>query len=647
VSGAPDAPPDDPLPEGPPPDATRLRAGRTAAPDSDPFRPGLPRAEPAIGLTPGTLILHTYRVVRLINRGGMGEIYRAEHADQKTQHAIKIILPELVGDESIATLFLREAEALRKIRHDAIVGYDGLFRDETGRLHLVMEYVEGPSLRERIAQGALAPEEVGRLRDRLAAGLAEAHDRGIFHRDVSPDNIILEHGVLDRAKVIDFGIAKLADTNTQTIIGEGFAGKMTWASPEQVGLFGGQVDGRSDIYSLGLVLAAAARGRPLEMGRTMMGTIEARKTVPPLDGVPPSLAGQIRPMLAPDPLDRPHSMRSLIAPPAPAAGHRPARYQPARPPRAGGGLSRTWLWAAAAPVVLAIGGGAWWVTRHPDILPWFDHPVPTPSGGGSTDSPTVPPPSPPPAGTTTSVPPSPPVQEPTTVPPPPAGGTTTSPPPSTGTAPPVPSPPPVQGPTTVPPPPPTSGSTISPPPPAGTTTSVPPLPPVQGPTTVPPPPNDWPDTVPPPPPSGGTTTVPPPPSVGGSKPASPPPPPVVPPEESLLTGPLPAPSTPVLMRIVQRPPQEIYAIGLRYLTEKQDAQTALALWLEASDRGSGDAAFGVARFYDPLLWDLGPHPFTAPNADRARQFYELALRRGIADARGRLRTLPPKAEPTP
>jgi len=121
----------------------------------------------------------------------------------------------------------------------------------------------------------------------------------------------------------------------------------------------------------------------------------------------------------------------------------------------------------------------------------------------------------------------------------------------------------------------------------------------------------------------------------------------VPQEESLLTGPLPTPSTPVLLRIVQRPAQEIYAIGLRYLTEKQDAQTALALWLEASDRGSGDAAFGVARFYDPMLWNLGPHPFTAPNADRARRFYELALQRGVADARDRLRTLPPKAEQKP
>ncbi|WP_343718195.1 serine/threonine-protein kinase, partial [Inquilinus sp.] len=443
MSGA--LPPDDPAP-----DATRLRTDRTDALASP--RTGPSRGQPAAGLTPGTLILHTYRVVRLINRGGMGEIYQAEHADQKTQHAIKIILPELVGDESIATLFLREAEALRKIRHDAIVGYDGLFRDETGRLHLVMEYVDGPSLRDRIRQGPLAAEEVGRLRDRLAAGLAEAHDRGIFHRDVSPDNIILEHGALDRAKVIDFGIAKLADTNTQTVVGEGFAGKMTWASPEQVGLFGGQVDGRSDIYSLGLVLAAAARGRPLEMGRTMMATIEARKTVPALEGVPASLAGQIRLMLAPDPLDRPHAMRSLIAPPATAVAPPPPR------PR---GSSRSWLWVAAAPVVVAIGGGAWWVARHPEILPGFDHPAPPTGGGGPTTGGTKVPP-PPPAGGTTS-------------PPPPATGGTTSPPPPTtaGTSTPVPPPPPVKGPTTVPPPPPVVGTTSPPPPTTGTSTPVP------------------------------------------------------------------------------------------------------------------------------------------------------------------------------
>jgi serine/threonine-protein kinase len=552
-----------------------VATGKTVPPQSEPV-PG-----PA-GLTPGTLVLHTYRIIRLINRGGMGEIYQAEHADQKTQHAIKIILPELVGDESIATLFLREAESLRKIRHDAIVGYDGLFRDETGRLHLVMEYVEGPSLRDRIETGALTPEEVGQLRDRIAAGLAEAHDRGIFHRDVSPDNIILEHGALERAKVIDFGIAKLADANTQTIVGEGFAGKMTWASPEQAGLFGGQVDARSDVYSLGLVLAAAARGRPLDMGRTMMATIEARKTVPPLDGVAPSLAGQIRQMLAPDPLDRPHSMRSLIASSAPSAAQPDRPRRSSRPP---------WAWIAAAPIaVIAIGGGGWWLAGHPNLLHGFDYPAPSPP--------------PPPSGGNT------------TVPPPPAGGTTT-----------VPPQPPSGGTTTVPPPPPSGGTTtVLPPPPSGGTTTVPPPPPSGGTTTVPPlPPSGGTTTVPPPPPSGGNTTV--------------PPPPVVSQTASLLTGPLPAATSPVLQQIVQRPVPEIYAIGLRFLTEKQDANTALVLWLEASRRGSGDAAFGVARFYDPALWDLGPHPFTSPNPVKARAYYTLALQRGVADARARLQAL--------
>ena len=568
----------------------------------------------AVGLTPGTMLLHTYRIVRLINRGGMGEIYQAEHLDQNTQHAIKIILPELVGDESIAALFLREAEALRKVRHDAVVGYDGLFRDETGRLHLVMEYVDGPSLRDRIDSGALTPEEVARLRDRLAEGLAVAHDRGIFHRDVSPDNIILEHGALDRAKVIDFGIAKLTDTTTQTVIGEGFAGKMAWASPEQVGLFGGQVDARSDIYSLGLVLAAAARGRPLDMGRTMMATIEARKTVPPLDGVPPGLAAQIRPMLAPDPLDRPPSMRSLVKPPAatPAA----ERQQPARP-----GLPRPRLWMAVAPVAIAaIAGGVWWVSEHPELIPGFEQKDPGGSTGTTTSPPvspppvSPPPPSPPPASPPVASPPSPPVSPPPVASPP---SPPVSPPPSPPVSPP-PSPP------------------VSPPP--SPPVSPPPSPPVSPPPSPPVSPPPSPPVSPPPSPPVSPPVVSPPPPL--SPPPASPPPPVVKPEEALLNGPLAEPTSEALQRIVQLlSPDQIYKMGLRYLSQRQDANTALALWFEASDRGSGNAALGIARFYDPDSWDQGAHPFSAPNPDRACYFYRLASDRKIAAAEARLAAL--------
>src|SRR3546814_13680677 len=83
---------------------------------------------------------------------------------------------------------------------------------------------------------------------------------------MSPDNIILGHGDLEHAKIIDFGIAKLADSSATTIIGDDFAGRYAYASPEQIGLYGGNVDGRSDIYSLGLVLATAATGKALNMG---------------------------------------------------------------------------------------------------------------------------------------------------------------------------------------------------------------------------------------------------------------------------------------------------------------------------------------------------------------------------------------------
>ena len=264
-------------------------------------------------LAPGSLLSHTYRIDRLLARGGMGEVYRAQHEEMGTWHAIKIILPELVGDAKIVDLFRREAGVLRNIRNDAIVAYDGVFRDEQGRVYLVMEFVDGPSLSEILKQRKLAPEEVRTLRDRLASGLATAHETGVIHRDMSPDNIILQGGHLKDAKIIDFGIAKLADPDQATIIGDEFAGKLSYVSPEQLGMFGGAVDARSDIYSLGLILAAAATGRRLNMGDSPMAVLEARKSVPDLSAVPDELRDELAAMLQPDPADRAQTMRLLIS----------------------------------------------------------------------------------------------------------------------------------------------------------------------------------------------------------------------------------------------------------------------------------------------------------------------------------------------
>jgi eukaryotic-like serine/threonine-protein kinase len=263
-------------------------------------------------IAPGALLGHTYEIENLLARGGMGEVYRARHTELGSLHAIKVILPQLASEARFISLFQEEARKLRRVRDDAVVGYEGLFLDENGLRYLVMEFVDGPSLAQVIAERPLDPTALLQLRDRVARGLAAAHEKGIYHRDISPDNIILVENRADQAKIIDFGIAKSTEPGDRTVVGQDFAGKYSYVSPEQLGLYGGAVDGRSDIYSLGLVLAAAVIGRPLPMGNSPISVIEARQRVPDLSAVPVELRGAIAPLLEPNPDDRPQSMRELI-----------------------------------------------------------------------------------------------------------------------------------------------------------------------------------------------------------------------------------------------------------------------------------------------------------------------------------------------
>ena len=148
---------------------------------------------PAAGFTvaPGALLSHTYRIDKLLARGGMGEVYRATHAKLGTEHAIKIMLPELAKDQKVIDLFTREAAVLRNVRNEAVVGYDGVVCDQDGHLYLIMEYVDGPPLSTVLKDGPLSPRDVLLLRDRLAMGLGSAHEKGVIHRDMSPDNVII------------------------------------------------------------------------------------------------------------------------------------------------------------------------------------------------------------------------------------------------------------------------------------------------------------------------------------------------------------------------------------------------------------------------------------------------------------------------
>jgi serine/threonine protein kinase len=415
------------------PSASGLGEPTTASPAGMEAQPAAPAT-----IEPGQVLGHTYEIEALLARGGMGAVYRARHTELGSIHAIKIILPELVSDARVVSMFKEEAKKLRRLRHEAIVAYEGLFRDEFGRRYLVMEFVEGVPLATLLKQRPLTPPEVRELRDRIAAGLGAAHDKGIYHRDISPDNIILVEGNISSAKIIDFGIAKSADPGDRTVIGSDFAGKYSYVSPEQLGAYGGTVDGRSDIYSLGLVLVAAAQGRPLDMGNTPIAVVEKRQKVPDLAGVPEELRDEIRPLLEPDPARRPQSMRELpsravlasVAPtmaPA-AAATEPEPLWPVAPTAAPAAVAETapppparkrsmlpLVAAALASFAIVIAGGYFFLLR-----PTGDTAPPVPAAPPAQTAAVTPPPTPiappatptPPAASTAAATP-PPVETPT------------------------------------------------------------------------------------------------------------------------------------------------------------------------------------------------------------------------------------------
>lgn len=260
----------------------------------------------------GTQLSGIYELDERIAFGGMGEVYRGHNIQTGDHVAIKIVLPEFARDQTILSLFRKEASILNHLSHDAIVRYHVFTIDPgIGRPYLAMEFVDGQSLFDIMRRGPMPTEDVRKLCHRLASGLSAVHQAGAIHRDLSPDNIILPGGRVDRAKIIDFGIARSATVGGETLIGGKFAGKYNYVSPEQLGLYSGDVSEQSDIYSLGLVLAAALRGKPIDMSGSQYEIIEKRRTVPDLSDIDADFRGIVEAMLQPDPQDRPISMADI------------------------------------------------------------------------------------------------------------------------------------------------------------------------------------------------------------------------------------------------------------------------------------------------------------------------------------------------
>ncbi|HUB32963.1 MAG TPA: protein kinase [Bryobacteraceae bacterium] len=321
----------------------------------------------------GTVLFGTYEITGVLGGGGMGWVYRAVHRNQGTPRAIKVIRPDLVSDRAIKDLFDREAAALLKVQHEAIVRCFDQLQDERG-VYLIMELVQGDSLAEVLKDGPLSGSQVIALKRRIAQGLAAAHAAGVVHRDISPGNIILPDGRVEEAKLIDFGVAAVHTANTGTVAG--FKGNLAYASPEQFGLFGAKVGPASDIYSFGLVLAEAAGGRQVPMGQTLHEACEMRKAPPQLPlNIPPDLVAEIAPMVQPDPRQRPKSAAELLkAQPAAAvapatAPPQPEEYAAASPSRVAAAAAPktrravTWLYSGSAFLVGVVLGCYLWIYR--------------------------------------------------------------------------------------------------------------------------------------------------------------------------------------------------------------------------------------------------------------------------------------------
>lgn len=312
----------------------------------------------------GTKLNGIYEIESLIAVGGMGEVYKGRAIQTGDAVAIKMIRPDMARDEAVIALFRREAAALHNLYNEAIVRYYVFAIDPvTESPYLAMEFVDGQPLSERIKQQPLSLEEADILRQRVGPGLHAAHRLGIVHRDISPDNIILPGGDPSRAKIIDFGIARSSILGEGTVIGSGFAGKYNYVSPEQLGLYGGEVTGRSDMYSFALVLAEAVTGRAIDMGGSQVQILDKRRRLPDLSGVDARLRPLLARMLAPDPNDRPADMAEVAAWQPQAAGKKPAAGKSVETPR----RSPLPLVAGVAALALLGAGGFYgWTMLKPD-----------------------------------------------------------------------------------------------------------------------------------------------------------------------------------------------------------------------------------------------------------------------------------------
>src|SRR4051812_46807673 len=302
--------------------------------------------------TVATTINSRYRLERPLGHGGMASVHLARDTELDRLVALKLLAENLGGDESVHRRFVREARLAARLSHPNVVSvFDA--GEDGGRPYIVMEYVEGENLAELLARrGRLPPDEAHGLAAQAARGLAHAHEAGLVHRDVKPQNLILRRD--GTVKIADFGIARAAET-TITVAGT-VLGTAAYLAPEQA--LGEEVTAAADVYSLGAVLYELLTARPPFEFETLadLADQQQRMEVTPVRDlapeVPPELEDVVMRCLARNPAYRPASAGELArvlsgdeAPTQPL--QRPTAIQ--APPRRMLGNRRT-LWLALAGV---------------------------------------------------------------------------------------------------------------------------------------------------------------------------------------------------------------------------------------------------------------------------------------------------------
>ena len=303
-----------------------------------------------------------YTLLELLGGGGMGRVYLAHDNVLDREVALKVLREQYADDEGFVERFRREAKNAASLNHPSIVQVYDQGRDEGGTYYMAMEYVPGRTLKERIAEGGpLDPGEAAGLGSRVAEALGVAHARGIVHRGIKPENVLL--GASDGAKVADFGIARAANSETMTETNLAL-GTTAYMSPEQAR--GDRVGPASDLYSLGVVLHEMLTGELPFSGGDPIATAMKHINEPaphPKEAspaVPEALDALVVKLLAKEPEDRPAGAGEL------AEDLRRVGHGGGAGPSASLGSRRALLpFVALLLGTVLLGGMAWTLWRGP------------------------------------------------------------------------------------------------------------------------------------------------------------------------------------------------------------------------------------------------------------------------------------------